>query len=100
MELSFTSEQVALCDQVHAWIQNAMPAASEAKAEMATGGTWVPQRAVPLHGGIARIGQHDEQHDAGLNFERTHALGTLFGDEEHQLARGVSLPTFTAGVRA
>ena len=56
-------------------------------------GRFVTQQAIQLHGGI---GVTDE-HDVGLYFKRMHVLNTLFGDEEHHLARFASLPTFTAG---
>jgi alkylation response protein AidB-like acyl-CoA dehydrogenase len=69
-------------------------AISAAKAQLAVSGRFVTQQAIQLHGGI---GVTDE-HDAGLYFKRMHILSTLFGDEEHHLARFASLPTFTAGM--
>jgi alkylation response protein AidB-like acyl-CoA dehydrogenase len=69
-------------------------AISAAKAQLAVSGRFVTQQAIQLHGGI---GVTDE-HDVGLYFKRMHVLNTLFGDEEHHLARFASLPTFTAGL--
>jgi alkylation response protein AidB-like acyl-CoA dehydrogenase len=69
-------------------------AISAAKAQIAVSGRFVTQQAIQLHGGI---GVTDE-HDVGLYFKRMHVLSTLFGDEEHHLARFASLPTFTAGL--
>lgn len=68
---------------------------SAAKVQLALGGRYVTQQAIQLHGGI---GVTDE-HDVGLYFKRMHVLNTLFGDEEHHVARFASLPTFLAGVR-
>jgi alkylation response protein AidB-like acyl-CoA dehydrogenase len=68
-------------------------AISAAKVQLAVSGRFVTQQAIQLHGGI---GVTDE-HDVGLYFKRMHVLNTLFGDEEHHLARFASLPTFTAG---
>ena len=69
-------------------------AISAAKVQLAVSGRFVTQQAIQLHGGI---GVTDE-HDVGLYFKRMHVLNTLFGDEEHHLARFASLPTFTAGI--
>ena len=69
-------------------------AISAAKAQLAVSGRFVTQQSIQLHGGI---GVTDE-HDVGLYFKRMHVLNTLFGDEEHHLARFASLPTFTAGI--
>ena len=69
-------------------------AISAAKVQLAVSGRFVTQQAIQLHGGI---GVTDE-HDVGLYFKRMHVLSTLFGDEEHHLARFASLPTFTAGI--
>jgi alkylation response protein AidB-like acyl-CoA dehydrogenase len=69
-------------------------AISAAKAQLAVSGRFVTQQSIQLHGGI---GVTDE-HDVGLYFKRMHILSTLFGDEEHHLARFASLPTFTAGI--
>ncbi len=71
-------------------------AVSAAKVKLATGGTYVVQQGIQLHGGIALT----EEHDMGLYFKRMHILNTLFGDEEHHLARYAALPSFTAGVQA
>jgi alkylation response protein AidB-like acyl-CoA dehydrogenase len=70
-------------------------AISAAKVQLAVGGKFVTQQAIQLHGGI---GVTDE-HDVGLYFKRMHVLNTLFGDEEHHVARFASLPSFTAGLR-
>jgi alkylation response protein AidB-like acyl-CoA dehydrogenase len=70
-------------------------AISAAKVQLAVGGKLVTQQAIQLHGGI---GVTDE-HDVGLYFKRMHVLNTLFGDEEHHVARFASLPSFTAGLR-
>jgi alkylation response protein AidB-like acyl-CoA dehydrogenase len=56
----------------------------------------VSQQAIQLHGGI---GVTDE-HDIGLYFKRMHVLNTLFGDEEHHVARYARLPGFTGGIAA
>jgi alkylation response protein AidB-like acyl-CoA dehydrogenase len=69
-------------------------AVSAAKVQLAVSGRFVTQQAIQLHGGI---GVTDE-HDVGLYFKRMHVLNTLFGDEEHHLARFASLRTFTAGL--
>jgi alkylation response protein AidB-like acyl-CoA dehydrogenase len=68
-------------------------AVSTAKIQLAIGGRYVTQQSIQLHGGI---GVTDE-HDVGLYFKRMHTLNTLFGDEEHHLARFASLPSFFAG---
>ena len=57
-----------------------------AKYQLATGGIWVAQQAIQLHGGI---GVTDE-HDIGLYFKRMYALNALFGDQEHHVARFAS----------
>lgn len=59
------------------------PDISAAKFQLATGGIWVAQQALQLHGGI---GMTDE-HDIGLYFKRMYALNALFGDEEFHVAR-------------
>jgi alkylation response protein AidB-like acyl-CoA dehydrogenase len=71
-------------------------AISAAKVQLAVGGRYVTQQAIQLHGGI---GVTDE-HDVGLYFKRMHVLNTLFGDEEHHLARFSHLPSFSAGIDA
>jgi alkylation response protein AidB-like acyl-CoA dehydrogenase len=71
-------------------------AISAAKVQLAVGGRHVTQQAIQLHGGI---GVTDE-HDVGLYFKRMHVLNTLFGDEEHHVARYAHLPSFTAGIDA
>jgi alkylation response protein AidB-like acyl-CoA dehydrogenase len=67
-------------------------AVSAAKAQLAMGGRLVTQQAIQLHGGI---GVTDE-HDVGLYFKRMHVLNTLFGDEEHHVARFAAQPAFAA----
>jgi alkylation response protein AidB-like acyl-CoA dehydrogenase len=69
-------------------------AISAAKVQLAVSGRFVTQQAIQLHGGI---GVTDE-HDVGLYFKRMHVLNTLFGDDEHHLARFAALPTFTDGI--
>jgi alkylation response protein AidB-like acyl-CoA dehydrogenase len=63
---------------------------SAAKYQLATGGIWVAQQSLQLHGGI---GVTDE-HDIGLYFKRMYALNALFGDAEHHVARFASDPSF------
>lgn len=63
---------------------------SAAKLQLATGGIWVAQQSLQLHGGI---GVTDE-HDIGLYFKRMYALNALFGDAEHHVARFASDPGF------
>jgi alkylation response protein AidB-like acyl-CoA dehydrogenase len=71
-------------------------AISAAKVQLAMGGRYVTQQAIQLHGGI---GVTDE-HDVGLYFKRMHILNTLFGDEDHHVARFARLPSFEAGLDA
>ncbi|MEM7434342.1 MAG: acyl-CoA dehydrogenase [Myxococcota bacterium] len=63
---------------------------SAAKYQLATGGIWVAQQALQLHGGI---GVTDE-HDIGLYFKRMYTLNASFGDEEHHVGRFASDPAF------
>jgi alkylation response protein AidB-like acyl-CoA dehydrogenase len=56
---------------------------SIAKVHLASGGRFVVQHAIQLHGGI---GITDEA-DIGLYFKRMHVLEALFGDEDWHLAR-------------
>jgi alkylation response protein AidB-like acyl-CoA dehydrogenase len=65
-------------------------AVSAAKAQFAVSGRFVTQQAIQLHGGIGIT----DEHDVGLYFKRMHALGLLFGDEEHHVRRFAALPTF------
>ncbi len=69
-------------------------AVSAAKVQLAVGGRQVTQQAIQLHGGI---GVTDE-HDVGLYFKRMHVLNTLFGDEDHHVARYAAQPGFSAGM--
>jgi alkylation response protein AidB-like acyl-CoA dehydrogenase len=62
---------------------------SAAKYQLATGGIYVAQQSLQLHGGI---GVTDE-HDIGLYFKRMYALNALFGDQEHHVARFASEPS-------
>ncbi len=66
---------------------------SAAKLQLATGGVWVAQQSLQLHGGI---GVTDE-HDIGLYFKRVYALNALFGDAEHHVARFAADPAFAEG---
>ena len=63
---------------------------SAAKYQLATGGIWVAQQALQLHGGIGAT----DEHDIGLYFKRMYALNALFGDEEHHVARFAGDPAF------
>jgi alkylation response protein AidB-like acyl-CoA dehydrogenase len=63
---------------------------SAAKYQLATGGIWVAQQSLQLHGGIAVT----DEHDIGLYFKRMYALNALFGDQEHHVARFASDPAF------
>ncbi len=65
-------------------------AVSAAKAQFAVSGRFVTQQAIQLHGGIGIT----DEHDVGLYLKRMHALGLLFGDEEHHVRRFASLPGF------
>ena len=69
-------------------------AVSAAKVQLAVGGRYVTQQATQLHGGI---GVTDE-HDVGLYFKRMHILNTLYGDEEHHVARFAAQPAFAANL--
>ena len=64
---------------------------SAAKVQLATGGIWVAQQSLQLHGGI---GVTDE-HDIGLYFKRMYALNALFGDAEYHVARFAGDPAFS-----
>jgi alkylation response protein AidB-like acyl-CoA dehydrogenase len=63
---------------------------SVAKAQLATGGRFVTQQAIQLHGGIGIT----DEHDVGLYFKRMHALGVMFGDEEHHVRRFAASASF------
>ena len=69
-------------------------AVSAAKVHLAQSGRFIAAQSIQLHGGI---GVTDE-HDIGLYFKRMQILVTLFGDEEHHLARYATLPAFSAGI--
>lgn len=63
---------------------------SAAKYQLATGGIWVAQQSLQLHGGIAVT----DEHDIGLYFKRMYTLNALFGDEEYHVSRFANDPTF------
>jgi alkylation response protein AidB-like acyl-CoA dehydrogenase len=65
---------------------------SAAKAHLATGGKFVAQQAIQLHGGIGIT----DEHDVGLYFKRLYALNALFGDGEHHVERFMTGPSFTS----
>jgi alkylation response protein AidB-like acyl-CoA dehydrogenase len=65
-------------------------AISAAKVKLTTGGRFVAQQAIQLHGGIGIT----DEHDIGLFFKRMQVLGALFGDEAHHLQRFTELPDF------
>lgn len=65
-------------------------AVSAAKAQLGTSGRFVTQQAIQLHGGIGIT----DEHDVGLYFKRMHALGIMFGDEEHHVRRFAAQPSF------
>lgn len=65
-------------------------AVSIAKAQLSSGGKLIVQHALQLHGGIGIT----DEHDVGLYFKRMNVIASLFGDEEHHLARFASLPSF------
>jgi alkylation response protein AidB-like acyl-CoA dehydrogenase len=67
-------------------------AISAAKVQLAVSGRYISQQAIQLHGGIGIT----DEHDVGLYFKRMLILNTLFGDEEHHLARFSTLPSFAA----
>lgn len=69
-------------------------AISAAKVHLAQSGRLVTQQSIQLHGGV---GVTDE-HDIGLFFKRMQVLSSLWGDEQHHLARYSALPGFTAGI--
>lgn len=69
-----------------------MATVSAAKAQLAVSGRFVTQQAIQLHGGIGIT----DEHDVGLYFKRMQVLNTLYGDEEHHVARYSALPSFAA----
>jgi alkylation response protein AidB-like acyl-CoA dehydrogenase len=71
-------------------------AVSAGLVQLAQGGFYVVAQGTQLHGGI---GVTDE-HDISLYFKRLRTLVAQHGDEQHHLARFMSLPSFTEGVRA
>lgn len=69
-------------------------AISAAKTQLAQSGRFVTQQGIQLHGGIGIT----DEHDIGLYFKRMQLLLSLFGDEEHHVARFASLPSFLRDV--
>ncbi|MCA9602350.1 MAG: pimeloyl-CoA dehydrogenase small subunit, partial [Myxococcales bacterium] len=69
-------------------------AISAAKVQLGTGGKFVAQQAVQLHGGI---GVTDE-HDIGLYFKRLYALNLLFGDVAFHTTRFAANDGWEAGL--
>ncbi len=67
-----------------------MGAVSAAKCQLTTGGRFVTEQAIQLHGGIGLT----DEHDIGLYFKRLRVLTQLFGDEHYHLGRYASLPAF------
>lgn len=74
----------------HADAEVRKSAVSAAKVQLSTGGRFVVNQAIQLHGGI---GVTDE-HDIGLYFKRMRTLTQLFGDEEFHVDRYGSLSSF------
>ena len=72
----------------------AKAAVSAAKVQLATGGKFVSQQAIQLHGGIGIT----DEHDIGLYFKRMEALNRSFGDEAHHLRRYAALPSSVTGM--
>ena len=68
-------------------------AISAAKAKLATGGRFISQQAIQLHGGIGIT----DEHDIGLYFKRMLALNTMLGDEQHHVERFTAQPSFDHG---
>jgi alkylation response protein AidB-like acyl-CoA dehydrogenase len=71
-------------------------AVSAAKAHVTRSSRFIAQQAIQIHGGIGIT----DEHDVGLFFKRIHALGTLFGDEDHHLRRFAALPSFADAISA
>ena len=67
---------------------------SAAKAQLGTGGWFVQENAIQLHGGVAIT----DEYDVGLFFKRVRVLQGLFGDVDYHADRFQSLQGFTAGV--
>ena len=72
----------------------ARAAVSAAKVQLATGGKYVSQQSIQLHGGIGIT----DEHDIGLYFKRMEALNRLFGDEDFHVRRYASLPSSVTGM--
>lgn len=56
---------------------------SVGKVQLGRGGKLITQESLQLHGGIGIT----DEHDIGLYFKRMHVLNTLYGDEQHHIAR-------------
>lgn len=65
-------------------------AVSAAKVQLSLAGKLVTRQAIQLHGGIGCT----DEHDLGLYFKRMQVLNTLYGDEEHHVARFAREPGF------
>ena len=65
-------------------------AISAAKVKLTTGGRFISQQAIQLHGGIGIT----DEHDIGLFFKGQLVLDKLFGDEAHHVARFMAQPDF------
>ena len=61
---------------------------SAAKAQLAWGGDYVVRQAIQLFGGVGIT----DEYDVGLFFKRMTVLNSLFGDEEHHVARFAAPP--------
>lgn len=66
---------------------------SAAKAQLGTGGWFVQENAIQLHGGVAIT----DEYDIGLFFKRVRVLQGLFGDVDYHADRFQSLQSFDAG---
>ncbi len=63
---------------------------SAAKAQLGTGGWFVDENAIQLHGGIGIT----DEHDIGLFFKRVRVLQGLFGDADYHVDRFQGLEGF------
>ncbi len=66
-------------------------AISAAKVQLSVGGKYITRQSIQLHGGIGCT----DEHDVGLYFKRMHVLNTLYGDEQHHVARVAAEPSFS-----
>lgn len=67
---------------------------SAAKAQLGTGGWFVDENAIQLHGGIGIT----DEHDIGLYFKRVRVLQGLFGDTDYHVDRFQKLDRFDTSV--